>query len=233
MLLLCQQSLLPLAETCPGIDRVVPRGDRLPEFDVHSPLMRLMGLFTKNVEAIPAPIPYLRTDAARVERWRKHLAGGPRLKVGIAWQGNPEHTRDRDRSFLLAHFERLAAIDGVGLFSLQKGFGAEQVRELAGRFPVFELGDRLDPNSLVIQDTPAVMKALDLVITADTMLAHLAGALGVPVWIALPFSPDWRWLLGRDDSPWYPTARLFRQSESGRWDLVFDRIARALDELIA
>jgi hypothetical protein len=233
VLLVCQQSLVGLAETCPGIDRVVRRGDRLPEFDVHSPLMRLMSLFSKNVEAIPAPIPYLRADAARVEHWRDRLAGGPAFKVGIVWQGNPKHTRDRDRSFPLVHFERLAAIEGVRLFSLQKGCGAEQIRELRGRFPLVELGDELDPDPLVIQDTPAVMMGMDLVVTPDTMLAHLAGALGIPVWIALPFSPDWRWLLGRDDSPWYPTARLFRQCERGRWDLVFDRIAKTLEELIA
>ena len=228
----CPQPLVPLAATCPGIDQVVPRGDRLPEFDVHSPLMRLMCLYTKAVEAIPAAIPYLRADATRVERWRERLTDGPALKVGIAWQGNPKHNRDRDRSFPLIHFERLAAIEGVRLFSLQKGIGVKQIRELASRFPLVELGDELDPDQLVIQDTPAVMMNLDLVITPDSMLAHLAGALGVPVWIALPFSPDWRWLLDRDDSPWYPTARLFRQGERGRWDHVFDRIARALAEMV-
>jgi tetratricopeptide (TPR) repeat protein len=233
VLFVCPQPLVRLAATCPGIDQVVPRGDRLPEFDIHSPLMRLMSLFSKTVEAIPAPIPYLSADAARVERWRERLAGPPALKVGIAWQGNPKHKRDRDRSFPLVNFERLAAIHGVRLFNLQKGFGADQIRELAGRFPLVELGDELDPDPLEIRDTPAVMMGLDLVITPDSMLAHLAGALGIPVWIALPFSPDWRWLLGRDDSPWYPTARLFRQREPGRWDLVFDRIARALEELIA
>ena len=233
VLFLCPQPLVRLAATCPGIDVVVPHGDRLPEFDVHSPLMRLMRFFSKTVDAIPAPIPYLQADPIRVARWRERLAGGQALRVGIAWQGNPKHKQDRDRSFPLAHFERLVAIEGVRLFSLQKGFGIEQIRELADRLPLVDLGGELDPNSLVIQDTPAVMMSLDLVITSDSMLAHLAGALGIPVWIALRFSSDWRWLLDRDDSPWYPTARLFRQTKRGRWDLVFDRIAQAMEELIA
>jgi Glycosyltransferase family 9 (heptosyltransferase) len=132
----------------------------------------------------------------------------------------------------LIHFEKLAAIPGVRLISLQRAYGAEQIRELDGRFPIIDLGAEADPDRTMMEDTPAIMMGLDLVITPDTALAHLAGALGVPVWIALPSSPDWRWLLDREDSPWYPTARLFRQSKRGRWDLVFDRIARALEELV-
>jgi hypothetical protein len=192
-----------------------------------------MCLFTTNVDAIPAPIPYLSADATRVVRWRERLPSGAALTIGIAWQGNPKHTRDRDRSFRLVQFEQLAAIDGVRLISLQRHYGGEQIRELGGKFPLVDLGHELDPGELVIQDTPAAMMGLDLVITPDTMLAHLAGALGIPVWIALPYSPDWRWMLERDDSPWYPTARLFRQPEPGRWDLVFDRIAKAILEILA
>jgi ADP-heptose:LPS heptosyltransferase len=189
-----------------------------------------MGIFTQSLETIPAPIPYLTAEPARVDRWRTRLAAWPGFKVGIAWQGNPKHTRDRDRSFPLVHFETLAAIETVRLVSLQKGYGVEQIRELRGRFPLIELGDELDPGLEMMQDTPAAMMSLDLVITPDTSLAHLAGALGVPVWIALPKSPDWRWLIGREDSPWYPTARLFRQSDRGRWSPVFDRISAALKE---
>ena len=133
----------------------------------------------------------------------------------------------------MIHFERLAAIEGVLLISLQKGFGEEQLAGLAGRFPVLELGDDLDADSSTIQDTQAVMMNLDLVIVPDTMLAHLAGTLGVRVWIALSQAPDWRWLVDREDSPWYPTARLFRQSERGRWEHVFDRMAAGLSEMVA
>ena len=136
VLFLCPQPLVRLAATCPGIDVVVPHGDRLPEFDVHSPLMRLMRFFSKTVDDIPAPIPYLQADPIRVAHWRERLAGGQVLRVGIAWQGNPKHKQDRDRSFPLAHFERLVAIEDVRLFSLQKGFGIEQIRELADRFPL-------------------------------------------------------------------------------------------------
>jgi Flp pilus assembly protein TadD len=229
----CQQPLVRLLETCPGIDRVIARGEDLPPFDVHSSLVRLIGLFTKGLDGIPASIPYLRAVDELVDRWRARLAAWPGFRVGITWQGNPKHTRDRDRSFRLIEFERLAGIEGVRLISLQKGYGAEQLHDLGGRFPVIDLGAELDPELATMQDTPAVMMGLDLLITPDTGLAHLAGALGRPVWIALPKAPDWRWFLGREESPWYPTARLFRQSEQGCWGPVFDRLAAALEEKIA
>jgi tetratricopeptide (TPR) repeat protein len=229
----CQEPLVRLAETCPGIDRVITQGDPLPEFDIHSTLTRVMCLITRSVEAIPAPIPYFRADPVRVGRWRDRLAAWPGFKVGIAWQGNPKHSRDRDRSFPLARFEELAGIEGVRLISLQRGAGAEQLRELGGRFPVIDPGEEVDPGMTMMEDTPAIMMGLDLVIAPDTAVAHLAGALGVPIWLALPMGPDWRWMLDRDDSPWYPTARLFRQTELGRWGPVFVRIAAALAERVA
>jgi tetratricopeptide (TPR) repeat protein len=228
----CQKPLARLLETCPGIDQVVVRGEALPECDVHSSLVRLMGLFTRTLDTIPASVPYLWADPARVRHWRQRLAAFPGFRVGIVWQGNPKHTRDRDRSFPLAQFQRLAGIEGVRLISLQKGHGLEQLPALAGCFPVVNLGDEVDPGLATMEDTPALMMGLDLVITPDTSLAHLAGALGVPVWIALPRAPDWRWLLEREDSPWYPTARLFRQTARGHWEPVFDRIAAALEQRI-
>ncbi|MGP0068649.1 MAG: hypothetical protein ACLQGP_34245, partial [Isosphaeraceae bacterium] len=226
----CQEALVRLAETCPGIDRVITQGDPLPEFDVHSTLTRVMCLITRSVDAIPAPIPYFRADPERVERWRDRLAASTGYKVGIAWQGNPKHSRDRDRSFPLAQFEKLAGLEGVRLISLQRGAGSEQLHAPARRFPVIDLGEEVDPDMATMADTPAIMMNLDLVIAPDTAVAHLAGALGVPVWIALPLGPDWRWMLDREDSPWYPAARLFRQTELGRWEPVFDRIADALAE---
>ncbi len=233
VVLVCRRPLVHLAQTCMGIDNVVSRDEPLPPFDVHAPLIRLMCLFTRTVQGIPSTIPYVSADSARVDHWRDRLAGRPGLKVGIAWQGNPKFSRDRDRSFPLSVFETLAAIEGVLLISLQKGFGEEQLRGLPRRFPVLEFGDELDPDPSTIQDTQALMMNLDLVITPDTMLAHLAGALGVAVWIALAKASDWRWLVDRDDSPWYPTARLFRQSERGRWEDVFDRIAAGAEEMVA
>ena len=180
----------PFLQTCPGIDLVVARGEPSPDFDVHSPLLRLMGFFTTSLEAIPAPIPYLRAEAVRVEFWRQRLIAWPALKVGIAWQGNPRHTRDPDRSFPLARFQRLARIEGVQLINLQKGFGTEQLRDMGSLFTVVDFGEEVDPGLTNMWDTPALMTALDLVITPDTSLAHLAGALGIPVWIALPRAPE-------------------------------------------
>jgi hypothetical protein len=229
----CQEPLVPLLQTCPGIDQVITRGEALPPFDVHSPLMRLMCLFTRTAQEIPATVPYLRADPVRIARWREHLDAWPGFKVGIAWQGNPKHTRDRDRSFRLTHLEKLAGVEGVRLISLQKGYGAEQLDSVVDRFAVVDLGALVDPEPATMQDTPAVMMSLDLFITPDTSLAHLAGALGVPVWIALPAAPDWRWMLERTDSPWYPSARLFRQTERGHWDPVFDRILAALKAAVA
>jgi len=229
----CQKPLVPLVETCPGIDRVVLKGEALPEFDVHTPLLRLMGLFTTTLETIPAPVPYLRAEPGRIEHWRARIGLLPGFKIGIAWQGNPKHSRDPDRSFPLAQLEVLARIEGVQLISLQKGFGAEQLRHLGGRFPVVDFGDDVDPGPGTMRDTPAIMMCMDLIVTPDTALAHLAGALGMPVWIALPRAPDWRWLIEREDSPWYPTARLFRQAERGRWGPVFARMAAALQEIAA
>ncbi len=191
-----------------------------------------MCLITRSVEAIPAPIPYFRADPARVDRWRDRLANWPGFKVGIAWQGNPKHSRDRDRSFPLSLFQRLSGIEGVHLISLQRGVGTDQIHALAGHLPVIDLGDEVDPGMAMMEDTPAIMMGLDLVIAPDTAVAHLAGALGVPVWIALPLGPDWRWMLDREDSPWYPTARLFRQTELGCWEPVFDRIAASLTERV-
>jgi tetratricopeptide (TPR) repeat protein len=217
-----------LLETCPGIDRVIPRGDPLPPFDVHAPLMSLPALLGTTPETIPATVPYLTADPARVRRWRDALAPIGGLRVGIAWRGGPLHRRDRHRSFPLSLYEKLAGIEGVRLISLQRGPGAEQLAALGGRFPVVGLGEGVDPGLASMEDTPAVMMGLDLVIAPDTALAHLAGALGVPVWIALPFSADFRWLVGREDSPWYPTARLFRQARLDDWEGVFERMAGAL-----
>src|SRR5262249_49137094 len=168
-----------------------------------------------------------------VERWRRDLSAHPRFKIGIAWQGSPKYSGDRQRSFPLSQFAPLARVAGVELLSLQKGLGSDQLPQVAGCFTVTDLATRLDEASGRFVDTAAVMKSLDLVVTCDSVLGHLAGALGVPVWVALPFVPDWRWLLHREDSPWYPTARLFRQTRLDDWEDVFQRMAAALPEFLA
>jgi hypothetical protein len=154
------------------------------------------------------------------------------LKVGIAWQGNPGYAADSQRSMPLEHFVPLSNCPGVRLYSLQKYHGCDQLALLAERLPIVDLGPSLDLDAAFV-DTAAVMVTLDLVITSDSAMAHLAGALGVKVWVALPYVPDWRWLLDLDDSPWYPTMRLFRQSQPGDWPGVFERIAHELNKLSA
>jgi tetratricopeptide (TPR) repeat protein len=229
VILACQRALLPLLRNCPGVDELMALGESLPAFDVHAPLISLPRIFGTTLDTIPARVPYLDIDATRTEHWRDELASIEGFKVGIAWQGSPQFRFDRYRSMPLAEFAPLAEVAGVALISLQKGYGSEQVAARRGRLPIIDLGPRLDESGAFL-DTGAVMKNLDLVITSDSATAHLAGALGIPVWLATPYAPDWRWLLDRDDSPWYPTMRLFRQRQRGDWRTVFRAMAVALAE---
>jgi tetratricopeptide (TPR) repeat protein len=223
----CQPALREVLKGCAGIDELVSQDAPLPAFDVHVPLLSLPGLLGTRLDNMPAETPYLTADASRVAHWRAVLAAlDPGLRVGIAWQGSPAHRNDRRRSVPLAQFEPLARVPGVQLISLQVGPGAEQVAELAGRWPIIDLGSRFDASSFA--DAAAVISGLDLLVSVDTALVHLAGALGRPAWVALSYAADWRWLLGREDSPWYPTVRLFRQAEPGQWPEVFERVAGAL-----
>jgi Glycosyltransferase family 9 (heptosyltransferase) len=172
---------------------------------------------------IPAELAYLSADPQRIARWGPRVAGLTGLKVGIAWQGNPSVERliwARGRSIPLAALAPLAALPGVSLVSLQKGAGAEQLLQVPFRQHVLDLGPEFDGGPDAFLDAAAVMASLDLVICSDTSIAHLAGSLGRPVWTLLHTTPDWRWLLGRTDSPWYSTMRLFRQSGGGWGDSV-------------
>jgi len=228
----CPKPLLGVLEGCPGVDQWIAQRDGLPAFDVHAPLLSLPGILKTTVENIPAEIPYLFARPALIDRWRQALIDLDGFKIGIAWQGNPKYGDDRVRSIPLRCFAPLAQIPGVRLVSLQKGAGSEQLAEARDLFPVADFGDQLDQSGPFL-DTAALMKNLDLVIAADTAAAHLAGALGVPVWLALPFMPEWRWLLDRSDTPWYPSMRLFRQKERGNWGGVFDEIHNALRERLS
>jgi tetratricopeptide (TPR) repeat protein len=220
----CQAPLLRLLATCAGIDHLVPAGTSFGSFDLQAPLLSLPRIFGCTLANIPAKTPYLHVPPALFDHWRQQLKDVGEFKVGIAWQGNPEHKRDRSRSVPLRAFAPLADVQGVRLLSLQNGPGREQLPELKESMRIMDLADQWED----FADTAAVMNNLDLVVTVDTAVAHLAGALGVPVWIALPLVPDWRWLLEREDSPWYPTARLFRQVDWGDWSGVFERMAEAL-----
>ncbi|HKM52890.1 MAG TPA: tetratricopeptide repeat protein [Isosphaeraceae bacterium] len=233
VLVVCQRPLAQLLSGCAGIDELVAEGDPLPRFDVHAALMGLPRIFGTTLADVPAVVPYLDADAAWVAHWRRELGPIPEFKVGIVWQGNPQYSLDRLRSFRLAEFAPLARLAGVRLFSLQRGPGTEQLHEPGDRFPVVDLGGRIRATAGVFVDEAAVMMSLDLVISSDTAIAHLAGAMGRPTWVVLPFAPDWRWLLDRDDSPWYPTMRLFRQEVWGDWAGVFARIASALEDRLS
>jgi tetratricopeptide (TPR) repeat protein len=224
----CQQPLVRLIVSCSGVDGVVEDGAPLPEFDCHAPLLSLPRIFETTLETVPAEIPYLAADRVSVNQWSIELKPVNGFKIGVAWQGSREHKKDRQRSFRLAELEPLARVPDVRLFSLQKGFGAEQLRDGSCGFPIVDLGSGLGD----LRDTAAAITALDLVITTDTSLAHLAGALGATVWVALPVAADWRWLIGRDDSPWYSTMRLFRQARWGDWTELFKRMAGQLDTVL-
>lgn len=232
VLLACQRVLLPLLRRAAGIDELMALGDVAPPFHVQAPLLSLPRIFGTTLEAVPAPATYLEADAGLVEQWGRELACVAGFKVGIAWQGSPYYRFDRHRSIPLEEFAPLAQVPGVRLIGLQKGFGGEQVAALDGRFELVDLGPRLDETSGPFLDTAAVVKNLDLIVTSDTALAHLAGALGAPVWLATPLAPDWRWLSEGDRSPWYPTMRLFRQRRRGDWRAVFHSMAAALAERV-
>ena len=223
VLTVCPEALVRVLHGCPGIDQLIAMGSPLPPFDVHTPLLSLPRLFGTTLATVPASVPYLVADPQLEAQWQGALRAYPGFKIGIVWQGNPRHKSDRYRSCPLTQFEGLARLLGVRLISLQVGAGREQLAALGERFPVIDLGGQFNPASLA--EAAAVVKHLDLVIAVDTALAHLAGALAVPVWVPLPVAPDWRWLLEREDSPWYTTMRLFRQRQRGDWQEVFARVA--------
>ena len=213
-------------QTLPDVE-IVPRGTPLPGYDLQFPLMSLAMLTGTAPHSVPNAIPYLRADLERAEHWRARLPANT-FNIGIVWQGNPAGAIDRGRSIPLAAFAPLAAIEGISLISLQKNFGLEQLEALPGSMPVSTLPDDFDEGPDAFLDTVAVMMSLDLVVTSDTSIAHVAGALGRPTWVFLKHRPDWRWMLAREDSPWYPTARLFRQPAPGDWEGAVGAAAKEL-----
>ena len=232
VLVRCDKELMPLLSRCVGVDEFISKEDPLPSFDVKASLLYLPVAFQTTLASIPRDVPYVFADPPLVDHWRQKLPPA-KYRIGIAWQGNPKFTQDRLRSIPLAEFVPLGKVAGVQWISLQKIHGTDQIATVADRFPVYQLGPDFDESRGAFMDTAAVMKNLDLVITSDTAIAHLAGSLGVPVWVALSSLPEWRWLLDRDDSPWYPTMRLFRQSMAGDWDSVITAMKQALTERLA
>jgi len=225
----CQKPLADVLLRCTGIDRLIAAGDELPQFDVQAPLVSLPGLFGTTMGTIPAHVPYVFAEPGLIEVWREKLRHVNGLRIGINWSGRVDPGPHKQRDIPPEHFLGLGAVPGVRLISLQKGGGDPS---LALRACAMDFGDELDTAHGAFMDTAAIMMNLDLVITSDTSVAHLAGALGLPVWVALPFVPDWRWMLDRSDSPWYPTMRLFRQKSRGDWAGVFREIGAALRERV-
>lgn len=229
IILECPDSIRQILDRTPGIDEFIIRGDKPPLCDFYAPLLSLPGLCQTHLDNLPRRVPYIFTDPALIWEWKQRMASIEGFRIGIAWQGNPEHKGDRYRSFPLKRFAVVANTPGVTLVTLQKNYGSEQIERLDGLFPLTDFKG-ISENIDGWLRTAAIISNLDLVICADTSLAHLAGAMGIPVWMTIPVSPDWRWLLDRTDTPWYPTMRLFRQSRGGDWEEVFDRIANALRE---
>ena len=240
--------LRSVIETVRGVARVVTEralrgeivtlGDDVPRWDCYAPLSSLPGLFKTTLETIPADVPYVGVDEARVARFRKLLAAGrggggggdnANFKVGIVWAGTAGHINDRARSASLAAFAPLAAVPGVTFYSLQKGPPAAQASSPPPGMTLVALGDELHD----FADTAALLESLDLLISVDTSVVHLAGARAKPVWTLLAAGPDWRWMLARSDSPWYPTMRLFRQPQPGAWRPVMEQVADELRALVA
>jgi tetratricopeptide (TPR) repeat protein len=209
---------------------IVASGDRLPAFDLHCPLLSLPGRMGTTAETIPARVPYLTAEAKLVVQWHERLIPGD-FRIGIVWQGNPSGAIDRGRSAPLASFAPLTRLPGVRLISLQKHHGLEQLDRLPAGMTVESLGPDFDSGADAFVDAAAVIMNLDLVVSTDTAIAHLAGALGRPVWVALKAVPHWTWMMDRNDSPWYPSARLFRQTSDGDWRDVFERMAAKLTNL--
>lgn len=223
--------LMRLMQTLPGaIECIEQRSDgAMPgiDFDCQIPLMSLARIFDTTLETIPAQIPYLSADPRLTAQWAERMAGEG-LKVGVVWAGNPSHQNDRRRSMALAELAPLAQLPGIVLYSLQKGAAAQQIASVPAGMELIDLG----PAIADFADTAAIIANLDLVVTVDTSAAHLAGALGRPVWVLLSHPPEWRWMLERDDSPWYPSMRLFRQGPSREWGGVVEQVAEALRPLL-
>lgn len=220
----CPQPLLRLFQPFHEDIAIVPQGSTPPAYDLAVPLLDLPVLFDTRLETIPPLLPNMATDPASVAAWAPRIERVSGFRIGLVWRGNPGFSNDRNRSMDLAQLRPLIEGTGAQIVSLQKGPAAAEIAENGWQDRILELGSELGD----FADTAAVIAGLDMVISVDTAVAHLAGSLGRPVWILIPFVPDWRWLLGRRDSPWYPSARLFRQTTPGDWTGPIANLVAAL-----
>jgi hypothetical protein len=223
VLLEVQPELNSLLSRLQGAAAVVARGEAPPPFDLHCPLGSLPLATKTELQTVPAPTSYLSADEAHLKKWSARLQHVPPPRVAIAWSGNPAHDNDRNRSL---PFGALAPLftTGASFIGIQRDLRSEDAARLAAETRLIHVGGELDD----FNDTAAVLALCDLIISVDTAPAHLGGAMGRPVWVLVPFAPDWRWMLEGETTPWYPTARLFRQHSPGDWDAVIARVAAAL-----
>jgi len=215
-----------LARRMGGFDDIVLRGQLPPRFDIHCEMMSLPMAMGLQLSELPGPMPYLTVDRRRLAKWKRRLAKLPRPLVALNWAGRPNHFNDANRSMTLATLAPLA-MPGVTFLSVQKGPKSEQTKTAPAGMTLVDLGSEIDD----FDDTAAIFSLIDLLISVDSSPVHLAGALNRPAWVMLPFVPDWRWLQERDDTPWYPSVRLFRQKKAGDWPDVVRRMALALAEM--
>ena len=226
----CHPRMISIMSRLPYLDEVVPRRGKVqPKIDFQVAMMSLPGILNTTVETIPCHVPYLFADESRIEQWREKLSHANGLKVGISWQGNPNYYRDGGRSMALREFEHLSSHPEVQLISLQREHQESQGTVFDSEDRLIDFSGEIDSGEQAFEDTAAIIKTLDLVITTDSAIAHLAGGLGAPVWVILGPVPEWRWLLEREDSPWYPTMRLFRAREYASWETVMKEIAQELE----
>jgi len=220
----CPDALVGIVETVSGVDAVVRSDDQSVEYDFHVPMMSLPGVFSTTFDNLPDSVPYLLAPEAERARWSERLGEDGGKRIGLVWKGNTAHARNQWRSPGLRAFLSVLGNPDYTFYSLQKDEAPEDLRALGLTDRVRDLSGDLTTFS----DTAGVIAKLDLVIAPDTAVAHLAGALAAPVWLLLPHVPEWRWFEDRDDSPWYPTMRVFRQPRPGDWRAVFDQAAQQL-----
>jgi hypothetical protein len=222
-----ERPLQELMTTLTGAIQIISKGNPLPVFDYHCPLLSLPLAFGTRLETVPSATPYLRASSQAVMNWNARLGPRSHPRIGLAWSGRSTHKNDHNRSIGLSSLLPLLGFDATYV-SLQQDVRAAEATVLQERSDLLHFGDQLKN----FADTAALMSNLDLIISVDTSVAHLAGALAKPIWVLLPFIPDWRWLLDRDDSPWYPTARLFRQDDTREWGNVIARVHAALHDYV-
>jgi Flp pilus assembly protein TadD len=228
VILVCQEELIPLLHGLKGVIALAKAGGPIPKHDLHCPLLSLPGLTGTTPSTIPGSAPYLSADVKLADQWKERLpAADGRLKVGLAWAGEANHPNDRNRSLRLEQLLGLWQVPNTWFCSLQTGEASKQARAIPQPLEIKNWSDELKD----FGDTAALIANLDVVVSVDTAVAHLAGAIGKPVFLLVPFIPDWRWMLARGDSPWYPTMRLFRQPRKEDWDSPIREIIEAVSGL--